>query len=237
MESKYSITSFFTANTHFFPNDSIGAIMKAFEKLSEQSISIFVSCCKFKNPHIILLISIFFGAFGIDRFIIGNIRSGIQKLICSIINIIVYTVFIFNRKDFFGNAINENVLFFIIIFSSIMLLIFWIIDICIITENTKKANLKVLARNFYDYLDEDIFNNYFDYKNTENINCHCKDEKELKEKLKISQEKISDLENKLKVREQQVIEIAGKMKKSGIENKWICEITGLSLKEIENLVV
>ncbi len=237
MESKYSITSFFTANTHFFPNDSIGAIMKAFEKLSEQSISIFVSCCKFKNPHIILLISIFFGAFGIDRFIIGNIRSGIQKLICSIINIIVYTVFIFNRKDFFGNAINENVLFFIIISSSIMLLIFWIIDICIITENTKKANLKVLARNFYDYLDEDIFNNYFDYKNTENINCHCKDEKELREELKISQEKISDLENKLKVQEQQVIEIARKMKRSGIENKWICEITGLSLKEIENLVV
>ena len=237
MESKYSITSFFTANTHFFPNDSIGAIMKAFEKLSEQSISIFVSCCKFKNPHIILLISIFFGAFGIDRFIIGNIRSGIQKLICSIINIIVYTVFILNRKDFFGNAINENVLFFIIIFSSIMLLIFWIIDICIITENTKKANLKVLARNFYDYLDEDIFNNYFDYKNTENINCHCKDEKELREELKISQEKISDLENKLKVQEQQVIEIARKMKRSGIENKWICEITGLSLKEIENLVV
>lgn len=237
MESKYSITSFFTANTHFFPNDSIGAIMKAFEKLSEQSISIFVSCCKFKNPHIILLISILFGAFGIDRFIIGNIKSGIRKLICSIVNIIVYTVFIFNRKDFFGNAINENVLFFIIIFSSIMLLIFWIIDICIITENTKKANLKVLARNFYDYLDEDIFNNYFDYKNTENINCHCKDEKELREELKISQEKISDLENKLKVREQQVIEIARKMKKSGIENKWICEITGLSLKEIENLVV
>lgn len=34
-----------------------------------------------KNPIIMLLISIFLGAFGIDRFILGDIGLGICKLI------------------------------------------------------------------------------------------------------------------------------------------------------------
>lgn len=41
----------------------------------------FISSMSFKNPVVALILSIFLGEFGVDRFYIGNIGLGIGKLI------------------------------------------------------------------------------------------------------------------------------------------------------------
>lgn len=43
--------------------------------------AVVASCGRLKDPTVVLLLSLFFGAFGVDRFVLGKVGSGICKLI------------------------------------------------------------------------------------------------------------------------------------------------------------
>ena len=67
-----------------------------------------------------------------------------------------------------------------------------------------------------------------------------KQETDFETKLRDKEKKITELETKLKESQcnsDKIIKIAKKMKTNGIENKWIAEITGLSIHEIEKLTI
>ncbi|MCH5150635.1 MAG: NINE protein [Spirochaetales bacterium] len=183
--------SFFSQNKYYFPNDSIGAILKAFNKLSEANLIALISSCKFKNPNTMLVVSIVLGWLGIDRFMIGSIGMGILKLLCSII--VIFAT---------DENISENI-FMLAYIAFIIRIILWIIDIFVIKKATREKNLEILARNFKRYFNEDLFKNRFEHNENANTDSDNKNENKLKEELqKSKKEKISELENKAENNEQ-----------------------------------
>lgn len=63
-----------------FPSESIPLIRERLTNLSEDS-ELAVMAMDFTNPVLTIILSVFFGELGVDRFIIGDIGLGIGKLL------------------------------------------------------------------------------------------------------------------------------------------------------------
>lgn len=74
------IDSFIIANAKCLPAEKIALIRDKMKGLDDSRFVV-VSSVEMKNPVMMLLISIFLGGFGIDRFLLGKIGSGIAKLL------------------------------------------------------------------------------------------------------------------------------------------------------------
>lgn len=74
------IDMFFISNGKKLPVDKAQIIR---EKMAEVDDSryITISCVEMKDPIVMLLISVFLGGLGVDRFLLGNIGLGILKLL------------------------------------------------------------------------------------------------------------------------------------------------------------
>ncbi len=85
------IDMFIMTNQKYFPPEKIMYLKDKLRTMDEQKFAL-VSTIELKNPQTILLISIFLGVLGIDRFMIGDIGMGILKLltggVCGILLII-----------------------------------------------------------------------------------------------------------------------------------------------------
>src|SRR6056297_2717437 len=68
-----------TMNEKFVPNQMM-AIRSQLEKLDDSRFAL-VQSLNYKNPTTLLIISIFLGGLGIDRFMLGQIGLGILKLL------------------------------------------------------------------------------------------------------------------------------------------------------------
>ena len=64
----------------YFPETSLPQIREIFENLSEEQVTMLV-CMQFKDPITALIISLFAGSLGIDRFYIGDTTLGVIKLV------------------------------------------------------------------------------------------------------------------------------------------------------------
>ncbi|MDO4780374.1 MAG: TM2 domain-containing protein [Bacteroides sp.] len=74
------VKSFLLKNFRYFDHTVVESVRK--NLLSANEVKwISVSHMKFKNPTVMLIVSIFLGVFGIDRFLVGDIMAGIIKLI------------------------------------------------------------------------------------------------------------------------------------------------------------
>lgn len=67
-------------NSKFFEAHHLGAIRERLTTLDESKAST-VQMIQFKDPTIVLIISILIGGLGIDRFYIGDTGLGIGKLL------------------------------------------------------------------------------------------------------------------------------------------------------------
>lgn len=67
-------------NSKFFEAHHLGAIRERLTSLDESKAST-VQMIQFKDPTIVLIISILIGGLGIDRFYIGDTGLGIGKLL------------------------------------------------------------------------------------------------------------------------------------------------------------
>lgn len=78
-------------NQKYFPAEKIMLIKERLLTLDEQRFQM-VSMIELKDPTTLLLISIFIGGLGIDRFMIGDTGMGILKLLtggcCGVLTII-----------------------------------------------------------------------------------------------------------------------------------------------------
>ncbi len=85
------VDMYIMGNQKYFPAEKV---MYLKEKLSTADESKFalLSTIEFKDPTTILIISLFLGTFGIDRFMVGDTGMGILKLLtagcCGILTII-----------------------------------------------------------------------------------------------------------------------------------------------------
>ena len=67
-------------NAKYFPTEQVQYIRQRLEALSEQQLSMLYSI-SFQDPTMMLVISLFGGSLGIDRFILGQVGLGVGKLL------------------------------------------------------------------------------------------------------------------------------------------------------------
>lgn len=82
---------FIMTNQKYLPAEKIVFIKEKLKNIDEERFSL-VSAVEFKDPTTILLVSLFLGGLGIDRFMLGETGMGILKLLtgglCGILTII-----------------------------------------------------------------------------------------------------------------------------------------------------
>lgn len=93
------IDMFIMANQKYFPAEKMMYLRDRLATVDESKLSL-LSTVEFKDPTIILLVSIFLGSLGIDRFMIGDTGMGILKLLtgglCGVLTIIDW--FVISKK-------------------------------------------------------------------------------------------------------------------------------------------
>lgn len=85
------IDMYIMTNQKFFPEEKIMYLKDKLKTIDEEKFSL-ISTAELKDPTTILLVSIFLGSLGIDRFMIGDTGMGVLKLLtagcCGILTII-----------------------------------------------------------------------------------------------------------------------------------------------------
>lgn len=85
------IDMFIMTNQKYFPAEKIMYLKDKLRTMDEEKFSL-ISTIELKDPTTILLVSIFLGGLGIDRFMIGDTGMGVLKLLtagcCGILTII-----------------------------------------------------------------------------------------------------------------------------------------------------
>ncbi len=85
------IDLFIMTNQKYFPAEKIVFLKEKLRTIDEEKFNL-VSAIDFKEPTTLLLISLFLGSLGIDRFMVGDTGLGVLKLLtggcCGILTII-----------------------------------------------------------------------------------------------------------------------------------------------------
>lgn len=79
MDSK-KVDMFIATMSTKFPNTKIMVIKERLERLDDSKFTV-VQSMDYKDPTTLLIISIFLGALGVDRFMLGEIGLGVLKLL------------------------------------------------------------------------------------------------------------------------------------------------------------
>lgn len=74
--------TFIAENLDNFPSESLVMLCKKLQALSETQGNLITST-QFKHPVVALILSIFFGGLGVQRFYLGQIKIGVAKLLFS----------------------------------------------------------------------------------------------------------------------------------------------------------
>lgn len=88
---KQTIDLYLTTNAKYFEPTAIPMIRQKLEKADDNTYMT-LQACELKDPTVMLIISIFLGSLGIDRFMLGDTGMGVLKLLtggcCGILTII-----------------------------------------------------------------------------------------------------------------------------------------------------
>lgn len=88
---KQKIDLYLTTNAKYFEPSAIPIIRQKLEKADDTTF-LSIQSCELKDPTTLLLISIFLGTLGIDRFMLGDTGMGILKLLtcgcCGVLTLI-----------------------------------------------------------------------------------------------------------------------------------------------------
>lgn len=89
--NKEKIDMYVMTNQKYLPADKLVFIKQKLQDVDEDKFAL-VSTVEFKDPTTILLVSLFLGGLGVDRFMLGDTGMGILKLLtmglCGILTII-----------------------------------------------------------------------------------------------------------------------------------------------------
>ncbi len=77
---KQKVDMFMMSNQKYFPSEKIMFLKDKLYHMDEDHFSM-ISCIELKDPTTLLLISLFLGSFGVDRFMIKQTGMGVLKLL------------------------------------------------------------------------------------------------------------------------------------------------------------
>lgn len=104
------IDMFIMMNQKYFPAENIMYLKEKLKTIDDQKFSM-ISTIELKDPTTILLVSIFLGTLGIDRFMLGDTSMGVLKLLtaglCGIMTIVDWFTVSKKTKELnFNNVIS-----------------------------------------------------------------------------------------------------------------------------------
>ncbi len=136
-EFEQSVERYLFLNSTFFPQEKVSQIKD--KLLSNESIFNRARLMTLKDPNTLLLISVFVGQLGVDRFLINKKATGALKLIFWLIAYVCMFVSFFvilnDATKFIGWFLLSLYLVFLIV---------WIIDLCKIRNMTKEYNYSLI---------------------------------------------------------------------------------------------
>ena len=96
------VDMFITANQKFFPAEKIMLVREKLLAMTNEKY-VMVSSVDYKDPTTLLIVSLFLGTLGVDRFMIGNVGLGVLKLLtggcCGILTIIDWFTIMNKTKE------------------------------------------------------------------------------------------------------------------------------------------
>ena len=88
---KQKVDMFLMTNQKYFPTEKMMFLKEKLYRLDESQFSM-ISCIEMKDPTTLLLISLFLGSWGVDRFMLKETGMGVLKLLtlgcCGVLTII-----------------------------------------------------------------------------------------------------------------------------------------------------
>lgn len=84
--------SFLSANTANFPSEQLPSLRERLSQLDDSQANQVIAAANIKNPTTALILSIFLGTLGVDRFYIGHIGLGVAKLLLAWLTFGIWTI-------------------------------------------------------------------------------------------------------------------------------------------------
>lgn len=101
--TKEQIDLYITTNAKYFEPTAIPIVRQKLEKLPAESVAI-VQSIEYKDPTVLLILSLLVGGFGVDRFMLGDTGMGVLKLLtcgcCGILTIIDWFTIMQKAKQY-----------------------------------------------------------------------------------------------------------------------------------------
>ena len=136
-EFEQSVERYLLLNSTYFPQEKVSQIKD--KLLSNESAFNRARLMTLKDPNTLLLISVFVGQLGVDRFLINKKATGALKLIFWLIAcvcmFISFFVILNDATKFIGWFLLSLYLVFLIV---------WVIDLCKIRNMTKEYNYSLI---------------------------------------------------------------------------------------------
>lgn len=108
MLEQQKIDMYIMTNQKYFPEEKIVYLKDKLRTMDDEKFSL-ISTIELKDPTTLLLISIFLGYIGIDRFMLGETGMGILKLLtiggCGILAVVDWFTISKKAKDYNFNKI------------------------------------------------------------------------------------------------------------------------------------
>ena len=84
--------SFLSANTANFPSEQLPSLRQRLSQLDDSQANQVIAAANIKNTTTALILSIFLGTLGVDRFYIGHIGLGVAKLLLAWLTFGIWTI-------------------------------------------------------------------------------------------------------------------------------------------------
>ena len=106
------VQQYIMANANFFPEGSVNELGTRLSKLSQNQFNA-IQGIQLKDPMIMLLLSLFLGSWGVDRFLLKEIGLGVVKLLtcggCGIWTIIDWFLVMNKTREFNQKLVLDSI--------------------------------------------------------------------------------------------------------------------------------